>query len=277
MRCAPRTQSSGGASSGSRSFSCGRKTGSSLDVDRALLTAADSQRGETSPTLAAPLLILAAALRIAVNNVTVFSRADETVYLLYARALAAGSGYPGIIRMFVDDRGMWVLPNPLRWSYLGAAALAVRAGGATTPHALAMLSTLSGIVVVALTYLLGRELFGEKVALIATTLAATSPLLLALGRRALADEFFCAAVLGSLVTMHRYFRSAKPGARASWLAAWIATTTIAIAAKEQFLFLYPVLIAHWWLTTRTLRPATSRPGRCLRRSSSRSSASLPVT
>lgn len=223
----------------------------SRDVDR-VLTAPEPQRGETSPTLAAPLLILAAALRIAVDNVAVFSRADETVYLIYAKALAAGRGYPSIIRMFLDDRGMWVLPNPLRWSYLGAAALATRIGGDTTPHALAMLSTLAGIVAVALTYVLGRDLFGENVALIATALAATSPLQLALGRRALADEFFCAAVLASLVTMHRYFRSATPRSQTAWLAAWIATTTIAIAAKEQFLFLYPLLIACWWMTTRVL-------------------------
>jgi len=81
----------------------------------------------------------------------------------------------------------------------------------------------------------------------------SSPLQLALGRRALADEFFCAAVLASLVTMHRYFHSAAPRAQVAWLAAWVAATTIAIAAKEQFLFLYPVLIAYWWLTTRVLR------------------------
>jgi 4-amino-4-deoxy-L-arabinose transferase-like glycosyltransferase len=217
------------------------------------LSVPEPQRGETSPTLAAPLLILAAALRIAINDVTAFSRADETVYLLYAKALAAGSGYPSLIRMFIDDRGMWVLPNPLRWSYLGAAALATRAGGGATPHALATLSTLAGIVAVALTYVLGRQLFGEKVALIATTLAATSPLQLALGRRALADEFFCAAVLASLVTTHGYFRSTAPRPRAAWLAAWIATTTVAIAAKEQFLFLYPLLIAYWWMTTRAPR------------------------
>jgi 4-amino-4-deoxy-L-arabinose transferase-like glycosyltransferase len=218
-----------------------------------VVTAPEPRRGEPSPTLAAPLLILAAALRIAVDNVTAFSRADETVYLLYARALAAGSGYPSLIRMFVGDRGMWVLPNPLRWSYLGAATLAVRVGGDATPHALAMLSTLAGIGAVALTYVLGRDLLGEKAALIATTLMVTSPLQLALGRRALADEFFCAAVLASLVTMHRYFRSATPRAQAAWLVAWIAATTIAIAAKEQFLFLYPVLIAYWWLTIRRLR------------------------
>jgi 4-amino-4-deoxy-L-arabinose transferase-like glycosyltransferase len=213
----------------------------------------EPQRGETSPTLAAPLLIFAAALRIAIDNVTAFSRADETVYLLYARALAAGNSYPSLIAKFIDDRGMWVLPNPLRWSYLGAAALATRIGGDATPHVLAMLSTLSGIVAVALTYVLGRELFGEKAALIATALTVTSPLQLALGRRALADEFFCAAVLASLVTMHRYFRAATPRAQAAWLAAWVVTTTIAIAAKEQLLFLYPVIIAYWWMTTRELR------------------------
>jgi 4-amino-4-deoxy-L-arabinose transferase-like glycosyltransferase len=213
----------------------------------------EPQRGETFPTLAAPLLILAAALRVAVDNVTAFSRADETVYLLYAKALAAGNGYPSIVRMFIDDRGMWILPNPLRWSYLGAATLAFRVGGDATPHALAMLSTLAGIVAVALTYVLGRELLSEQGALIATMFAATSPLQLALGRRALADEFFCAAVLASLVTMHRYFRATAPRSQTAWLAAWIATTTVAIAAKEQFLFLYPVLIAYWWMTTRVLR------------------------
>ena len=188
-------------------------TGSSSNVDRTL-TEEKSQRGESSPTLAAPLLILAAGLRIAVNNVTTFSRADETVYLLYAKALAAGSGYPALIQLFADDRGMWVLPNPLRWSYLGAASLAIRASGDTTPHALALLSTLAGIVAVALTYMLGRDLFGEKVALIATTLVATSPLQLALGRRALADEFFCAFVLASIAALLLYLRATDQIGRA---------------------------------------------------------------
>ncbi|HEV7765627.1 MAG TPA: hypothetical protein VGQ76_11545 [Thermoanaerobaculia bacterium] len=41
-------------------------------------------------------------------------------------------------------------------------------------------------------------------------------------------------------------RTRHPG----WLVAWIAATTIAIAAKEQFLFLYPVLLLFWWLRSR---------------------------
>ena len=197
----------------------------------------------TRSWLLLPLLIIAGAIRIAVNNVVHFSRADETVYLLYARTLAGGDGYPKLIRMFIDDPGMWVFTNPLRWSYLGVAAFF-----SSSHHTLAVLSTLAGIAAVALTYWVARELFDEAVALTATALVATSPLQLALGRRALADEFFCAAVLASIATLLMHARTR----RIPWLAAWVITTTIAIAAKEQFLFIYPVVLLFWWLRTRVI-------------------------
>jgi 4-amino-4-deoxy-L-arabinose transferase-like glycosyltransferase len=200
-----------------------------------------NERDQPIPFLLAPLLVLSAALRIAVNNVVTYSRADETVYLLYAKA-----GYPQIVRMFLDDPGMWVLPNPLRWAWIGTASIACSVSGECTHRTLASISTVAGIIVVGLTWVVARELFGTRVGLIATALAATSPLQLALGRRALADEFFCAAVLLSIATLLSYLRTRHPG----WLAAWIAATTIAIAAKEQFLFIYPVLLLFWWLRSR---------------------------
>lgn len=205
----------------------------------------ETHRSEAENYLLAPLLIIAAAIRIAVNDVTAFSRADETVYLIYAKALAAGEGYRRIIEMFIGDRGMWVLPNPLRWSYLGAAALSC-SSGECTHDALATLSTVAGIVAVALTYWLGRDLFGPDIALAATALVATSPLQLALGRRALGDEFFCAVVIASLVALRLYLRART----LPWLIAWIVTTTIAIAAKEQFLFIYPAILLYWWMGRR---------------------------
>lgn len=197
----------------------------------------------TRSSLFAPLLILAGAIRIAVNNVVHFSRADETVYLLYARTLAGGDGYPKLVRMFIDDPGMWVLPNPLRWSYLGVAALF-----SSSYHTLAMLSTLAGIAAVALTYWIARELFDEAVALTATALVAVSPLQLALGRRALADEFFCAAVLASIASLLMHARTK----RIAWLVAWVIASTIAIAAKEQLFFIYPVVLLFWWLRARAI-------------------------
>ena len=194
-------------------------------------------------TLLAPLLVLAAAVRIAADNVVAYSRADESVYLLYAK-----TGYPQIVRMFLADSGLWVFPPPLRWSWIGATSLFCSITGECTHRTLATLSTLAGIAAVALTYWIARELFGSQIALVATALAATSPLQLALGRRALADEFFCAAVLAALATLLRYVRTRHPG----WLAAWIGAATIAFAAKELFLFVYPLLLLFWWLRTRRI-------------------------
>src|SRR5947207_7122608 len=103
----------------------------------------------------AALLTVASAIRIFFDNVTSFSPADETVYLRYTHVLAAGGGYARIVRMFLDDRGLWVFPNPLRWSYLGATTVLCRISGGCTYRTLAALSTVAGIAVVALTYWIG--------------------------------------------------------------------------------------------------------------------------
>ena len=166
--------------------------------------------------------------------------------------------------MFIDDPAMWVFPNPLRWSYLGATTLFCSLGGCSY-RTLATLSTLAGIAAVALTYWLGLQLFERKTALFAAALMATSPLQLALGRRALADEFFCAVVLASIVAMLAAAR-ASPGpfaplrghplplrGRGALGVVWVVVTTLAFAAKEQFLLIYPVILLFWWLRERRLR------------------------
>ncbi|HJQ36444.1 MAG TPA: glycosyltransferase family 39 protein [Thermoanaerobaculia bacterium] len=208
--------------------------------------------------LTALIFAAAAAIRIAVNNVAVYSRADETIYLLYAK-----SGYPQIVRMYLADPKLWLFPHPLRWSWIGVTSLACFD---CTHRTLATISTIAGIAVVALTFWIARELFGSTTALVATVLAATSPLQLALSRRALSDEFVCAAVLASIAALLQYLRGAagfsppnvsgglKPAApRIAWLFAWIAATTIALASKELFLFSYPLLLGFWWLRARKLR------------------------
>src|SRR5918996_3020819 len=122
----------------------------------------------------AALLTVAAPIRILLDNVTVFSPADETVYLRYVQLLAGGGSYARIVRMFVDDRAMWVFPNPLRWGYLGAATLFSSIGGCSY-RTLATLSTVAGIAAVALTYWLGLQLFERTTALFAAALLAPPP------------------------------------------------------------------------------------------------------
>jgi 4-amino-4-deoxy-L-arabinose transferase-like glycosyltransferase len=180
--------------------------------------------------LAAPLILIAAAIRVAINNVTSFF-GDENVYLEYAKA----GGYHRVIRMYLDHPFFWFFPSPLRWSYVGVSSLF------STFHGLATLSTICGIVAVALTWFIARELFDARIALFATALVATSPLQLALGRRALSDEFFCAVVLASIASLLLYLRDRRIG----WLVTWIVATTFAFGAKEQFLLIYPIVLCFW--------------------------------
>jgi 4-amino-4-deoxy-L-arabinose transferase-like glycosyltransferase len=207
------------------------------------------------------LLTVAAAIRIFVNNVTTFSPADETIYLRYTQTLVNGDGYARVVRMFIEDRGMWVFPNPLRWGYLGATSLFCSLTGECSYRMLATLSTIAGIAAVGLTYWIGLRLFERTTALVAAALMATSPLQLALGRRALSDEFFCMMVLASIVPLLECgglpppSRDATRRRRATALQtiAWIVLTTLAFAAKEQFLFIYPFILLFWWLRERKLR------------------------
>ena len=202
------------------------------------------------------VLLVAAAIRIYLNNVTLFSGADETVYLNHTRTLFNGGSYAQIVSAFIngDPRG-WLFPSPLRWSWIGATTLSCVVAGECTYHVLATLSTIAGIVAVALTWWIARQWFDDRTALIAAALVATSPLQLALGRRALADEFFCALVLASIATMLRYLQTE----RRSWLMAWIVATTLTFAAKEQFLLIYPLFAIVWWLHTRRISIAWILP------------------
>jgi hypothetical protein len=202
-----------------------------------------------APLAFAGVLGLAAAVRILFNDVTYFNPSDETVYLRFVRTFADTWAYSDVVRTFVEDPSLWIFPNPLRWSYIGTSALYCAGRGVCRYRTLATLSTVSGIAVVALTYWLGMRLFERRTALVATALVATAPLQLALGRRALADEFYCAVMLASIVAMLEWLRRPRP----AWLVAWIVLTTLAFAAKEHFLLIYPVVLSVWWFRERRIR------------------------
>jgi 4-amino-4-deoxy-L-arabinose transferase-like glycosyltransferase len=196
------------------------------------------------------VLLFAAALRFYWNDVqTYFPLADEGRYLADVQILVERgiASYPAIVNGFLDNSARWVYPNPLRWGYLGVAALFCGITHDLSFRALATLSTMAGILSVLLTYLIGAELLERPAAIAGAALMATSPLQLALGRRALADELFCLAFLLSIFTLLRHLREEDAGKRARWLIGWIVATTFAIAVKEQFLMVYPIVLLFWWL------------------------------
>jgi hypothetical protein len=196
------------------------------------------------------ILVFAAVLRLYWNDAqTFFPLADEGRYLADTKILVERgiTSYPAVVDGFLDDPVRWVYPNPLRWGYLGAAALFCGVTHDVSFRALATLSTMSGILSVLLTYLIGAELLQRPAAIAGAALMATSPLQLALGRRALADELFCMAFLVAILTLLRYLRAEHEGTRTRWLVGWIIATTFTIAVKEQFLMVYPIVLLFWWL------------------------------
>jgi 4-amino-4-deoxy-L-arabinose transferase-like glycosyltransferase len=187
------------------------------------------------------VLLCAAALRVAVNNVTHFLPYDEGTYVRTTQQLLihGWGSYPEVVRNYIADSRAWVFPDPLRYGWYAATTLACAVQRHANGRALANLSTFASILAVFLTWLLARELVDESSALTAAALSVTSPLQLALGRRALQDEFFCAAVLLALWCVTR---AAKSPTIARHVAAALSLAFM-LSVKESGLFVLPAALA----------------------------------
>jgi len=187
------------------------------------------------------ILAVAIVLRVHWNDVSQYSPADESVYTSYTQHLldrGFAAGYPEIVRWF-DDPRMWRYPNPLRFGHLALTTAAAEIYGAAEPRALAWLSTVAGILVVPLLYLLASRLFDRRTGLLAAAFGAVSAIEIAMGRRALQDEVFCAAVLIALILV---IQMMERGNR--WdIAAAVAALSAALAIKESLLLLDPAFAA----------------------------------
>jgi 4-amino-4-deoxy-L-arabinose transferase-like glycosyltransferase len=213
--------------------------------------------------LFAAILLAGALLRIGWNDVIAYSPADESVYTRFTAFLHdhGWSAYPELTQRYLADREAWLFPDPLRWGYLALTSLAVAVAGHCSPRVLADLSTAAGVFSIALTFLLGRELLGEEAGLVASLLTATSPLQLAMGRRALQDEVICAAMLLTLWLLVLLVRAQETSRRRTLLiAAALLVSTLTLGIKEAFPFYYPPILAMLWLLAprprlRSLMPA----------------------
>ena len=192
------------------------------------------------------ILIAGAALRMAVNDVEEYSPDDEAVYVRTTAFLCqhGWTSYPTLVRDYLADREAWLYPHPMRWGYFALTTLACTLSTKCDARTLADLSTAAGILSILLIFLLGRELLGAEVALIAAALTVTSPLQLAMGRRALQDEVFCASVLLSLWLCALVVRATEATSRRRLLltAASVAALTMTLAIKESSILLYPAFL-----------------------------------
>lgn len=192
------------------------------------------------------VLVAGAALRIAVNDVEEYSPDDEAVYVRTTAFLVqhGWTSYPTLVRDYLGNREAWLYPHPMRWGHFALTTLACTLSTRCDARTLADLSTFAGILSILLIFLLGRELLGAEVALIAAALTVTSPLQLAVGRRALQDEVFCASVLLTLWLGALAVRAteATPRRRLLLTAASVAAMTLTLAIKESSVLLYPAFL-----------------------------------
>lgn len=205
----------------------------------------------------AAAVLVAVALRLALNDVTLFSPHDEAVYLAAAEAVARegpAGGLREVLAGYLARPVAWLYPPPIRWGQHLLGGLACALGGARH-EALAGLSTLAGVAVVVGAALLARRLGGLPAALAAVVLLLASPLWLHLGRRALADAPYAAAAFAAAWA---FLAAMSPGARRGLVALAVALCALQAALKEGgALLLAALLVASAALAAREAGPTAA--------------------
>lgn len=196
--------------------------------------------------IVALIVVMAAAafFRIQFHNVAEYSRADELTYTNYATAIFSGglSAYPTLIETYLNDPGVWLFPHPARWGYILLTGGWTRLLGNADTRALATLSTIAGILSVFLTYLIGVEFLSRRAALLAAALSVTSPLQLAMGRRALQEEVHCGLILLSFWLFVRLLKEDRNRQSMALLVLSILSLTATLAVKESTIFVLPMFL-----------------------------------
>ena len=210
----------------------------------------DTIKNRLTPTwlLVGTLVCIGALVRVFVNDVAAYSPADEAHYLDITRWLLREglTAYPKFVSTYLEREAMWLSPTPLRWGYFSLTTLSCTVQTSCDGRAIAWLSTFAGVASLLLTYLLGRRLVGREAAIVATALSIFSPLQLALGRRVLQDEVYCAVVLLAFWTFMRLFDGEaeapqSAGSNKRW-AGFVAASTLAFSIKEAFVFPYAAFV-----------------------------------
>lgn len=165
-------------------------------------------RSRTAAVILGLCLLGGTALRLRWHNVEAFSPADETVYVATANAFLHGGWgrFRELVGAYVDDPQRWNSPPPTRIGYFALTTGAGRLTGRCDFRTLAWLSTLAGVAALAGTYAVGRAVLGAEAGVLAVALSIASPLQLAMGRRALTDELFCALWLAVLYALLKGLR-----------------------------------------------------------------------
>ncbi|MFH0917620.1 MAG: glycosyltransferase family 39 protein [Candidatus Omnitrophota bacterium] len=193
------------------------------------------------------ILIIFAAM-IAWLIITSFSSivflpgADEGCYLRYTKEVL-DKGLPAfkdLLVTYIADSNYWGFPVPVRCGFIICGAFFCRLFGFSF-ISIAFLSLFSFFCAVFFTYWLSRKVFGRDVAFLAGLFFLSSPLALALSRRALSDSASNFLLLTAVLWQIDYFTS---GCRRWKKWSLAAVLLLALAFREtNILFIFPLAVS----------------------------------
>lgn len=194
------------------------------------------------------LLTIGIAVRVSYLNGTDFSKADETVYLRYARYIGRHGlgGFRDLTERYVRTEALWIFPNPLRIGYIALSAWSMKATRIYDFEALVYLSSVFSIGLLGVAYAFARRVFGRDTALLLLGLMSCAPLDLAMARRALQEScfhFFSVASIWLFYEMVHEADTPHPKVR-GWSYVFAAAYAFCILVKETAWLFYIFFVAY---------------------------------
>lgn len=194
--------------------------------------------------LLAALFILAVSftfVSFGFKNMQFATGADEGYYFKYATYIGQKgiTGFPDLFSDYIQNQQNWVFPNPLRIGFILLSTAWLKVFGNSLLN-LAYLSLVCFYIFLFCSFLFVRKYFGQSLALLFMMLLASSPLNMAMARRALMDS---ASNLFLFLSIWSFFETVKEEKIGKTIP-FILIYSSAILIKETSILLSVFFIAY---------------------------------
>jgi 4-amino-4-deoxy-L-arabinose transferase-like glycosyltransferase len=170
-----------------------------------------------------------------------FTEADEGYYLKYATYISTNGigNFPDLFKDYTENKNNWFYPRPLRIGYILLSVISMKIFGDTF-LSLSLLSLVSYLAFLIVSFYFTRKYFDEKIAFLLTILLAFSPLNMAMARRALQDS---TANLFYILSIWLFFDLLSRRSNLKYVL-FVLIFSFTILVKEPAVLLSPVFILY---------------------------------
>ncbi len=203
------------------------------------------------------LIIFAAVISLIIINslfsFKVFQDSDEVYYLHYAKEVLKGGlpAFKALLTSYLTDTNYWGYPTPLRFGFIILSAFSCGLFGASF-LSIVLVSIIFLFATVFITYIFFRKIIGLDASFLTGLLFLSSPLAIALSRRALPDSVSNFFLIAAVIFQIDYFiNGCKLWKR--WCVA--AALLLALMTREtNILFIFPLAVSTFaFLSTKDLK------------------------